>query len=317
MATVFPVLRWGKLAQAALVSGSRGRVLAATSRAAYLMTANEELLWLADQRSTPHRRFLTVAGAFPELTTGASFSVHDGFLRMNTGLTFELSGASVWRSSPRGRSTGFTRSSLRAALSTADASLRRLPMPVGLGVLLPTILARADRRPVATAITDSPVAARAWPVIQDVIDSGQEGDLRSSLVRCEELIGLGEGLTPSGDDFVGGFVYCLARLGQIHHGTPIECLLQKTRPRTNVISYTLLADHGRGHASAALQDFVDALITEPDPGPIERRAYQLIRLGHSTGWDLLTGVAVGLAVAPNLYGVRPRVAPCSTPAELG
>jgi hypothetical protein len=70
--------------------------------------------------------------------------------------------------------------------------------------------------------------------------------------------------------------------------------LQYAEPRTNLISYTLLRDHAIGQASEALHQFVDALVAGQALERMQRSATRLIGVGHSTGWDLLSGVVVGL-----------------------
>jgi hypothetical protein len=157
----------------------------------------------------------------------------------------------------------------------------------------------------------APSLRRAWPAIRDVRDACLAADLPAAFARAEQLVGLGEGLTPSGDDFLGGLLFCLQMLRRAHPSLgrldpqELHLFLQYAEPRTNLISYTLLRDHAFGHASEALHQFVDALVDGQALERIQRSATRLIGIGHSTGWDLLSGVVVGLmsacgALAPRL-----------------
>jgi hypothetical protein len=111
----------------------------------------------------------------------------------------------------------------------------------------------------------------------------------------EPLLGLGPGLTPSGDDFVGGVLFARRVLapGDAAWSRAATSLVERTHTRTHPISAALLTDlaHGEGHEP--LHDLVDAL-ADGAPDRALAAVEQLGRLGHSSGWDMLTGVLVGL-----------------------
>ena len=312
-----PVRRLGKFALSTLAAGSRGRVLAATSSAIYLADANDDLLWLTTEHATLHRRGVQVAFPLPQVAPGTAFAVVGRRLKLGPRLAFDLSGASVWDVAPMCLERVVPLAHLPAHLATAFPLLARLPSPAGFGLLLPAILARIDNRITPRLSTaPAPSLQRAWPAIRDILDACLAGELPAALARAEGLIGLGEGLTPSGDDFVGGLLYSLQRLRDVHAGLgrlesqDLNLFLSRSKPCTNLISYTMLLDHACGHASDALQQFVDALLTGQTFELIESLATRLTRVGHSTGWDMLTGVVVGMMSTCCL--LAPRV-----PAEVG
>jgi Protein of unknown function (DUF2877) len=63
--------------------------------------------------------------------------------------------------------------------------------------------------------------------------------------------------------------------------------------RTHPISAALLTDLADGLGWAPLHDLVAALATGDAPAA-EVAARTLVRLGHTSGWDLLAGVTAGL-----------------------
>ena len=66
--------------------------------------------------------------------------------------------------------------------------------------------------------------------------------------------------------------------------------------RTHPVSAALLGDLAGGMGWAPLHDLVAALADENvrlADGPAQR----LVRLGHSSGWDLLAGFAAGLGAS--------------------
>jgi len=122
---------------------------------------------------------------------------------------------------------------------------------------------------------------------------------------------LGEGLTPSGDDFLGGFFFCLNRLQQAYpHELDItsdySVFLRRCKTRTNLISFTLLKDNACGYGLEPLELFVSALLHGDPFINLHSYAELLVNVGHSTGWDMLTGLLAGMAVT---FPVSPIASP--------
>ena len=108
------------------------------------------------------------------------------------------------------------------------------------------------------------------------------------------LLGVGAGLTPSGDDFVGGALFALRMM---HPGqdwqTASQAIVAHAAHRTHLISATLLSDLADGHSYAALHAFADA-IARADTDNAVRHALDLVSIGSSSGWDMLTGFMAAL-----------------------
>lgn len=111
---------------------------------------------------------------------------------------------------------------------------------------------------------------------------------------AERLLGAGSGLTPSGDDFVGGALFAQrwcradARWQQV-----AQDLLTCAQQRTHVISATLLSDLAHGQSYAVLHQFAAALACA-DAASARRHATSLIAIGASSGWDMLAGFMAAL-----------------------
>src|SRR5262245_17832355 len=63
--------------------------------------------------------------------------------------------------------------------------------------------------------------------------------------------------------------------------------------RTHPLSATLLGDLADGQSYASLHDLVHGLTREA-PAAARDAARRLVRLGHSSGWDMLAGLGAGL-----------------------
>ena len=119
--------------------------------------------------------------------------------------------------------------------------------------------------------------------------------------HCEwakPLIGLGSGLTPSGDDFLGGFLIGLHAIDERGAARQLWKAIQAdARGATNPISWAFLSAAARGLGSASLHATIAAVMSGTDPAdPLAR----LARLGHSSGWDALVGAVTALECVP--YG---------------
>lgn len=108
------------------------------------------------------------------------------------------------------------------------------------------------------------------------------------------LIGLGPGLTPSGDDYLGGMLVALRSYGR---GEAADRLWNWLAPRlaasTSALSAAHIAAAAAGQAHEALHDVLQTMCAV-EQGPLVTGLARLNAVGHCSGWDALAGA---LAVA--------------------
>jgi Protein of unknown function (DUF2877) len=105
--------------------------------------------------------------------------------------------------------------------------------------------------------------------------------------EADALIGLGPGLTPSGDDYLGGMMVALHALARDQRAQALWRWLQpRLAARTGPISAAHLAAAAEGEAHEALHRVLQ------DPSPVAFAA--LSAVGHCSGWDALAGAAAVL-----------------------
>lgn len=125
-------------------------------------------------------------------------------------------------------------------------------------------------------------------------------DFRAFEAAAMRVLGLGHGLTPSGDDFVGGILFALNSAPVPAWRTDLPVLKSRLRAAaktaTNVISAALLDDLMDGASYRALHETMAALDSE-NAMKIEAACNLLFRLGASSGSDILAGVLLALAPA--------------------
>jgi len=131
----------------------------------------------------------------------------------------------------------------------------------------------------------------------------QVRDLAAAYARADEdavieasiaLLGVGTGLTPSGDDLVGGALF--GRRFITAHGpawvTAANVLSREIGRRSHVISAALFNDLANGQSFALLHTLAQTLADGSNEGAL-RAAQAMTAIGHSSGWDMITGFLIG------------------------
>jgi hypothetical protein len=131
------------------------------------------------------------------------------------------------------------------------------------------------------------LSAHAQPALDALDQWLVGGDLREPSAL---LIGLGPGLTPSGDDYLGGMMVALRAAGR---GRQADALWRWLSPRlpaaTSAISAAHLAAAAAGEAHEALQECLDRLSLANGEADWQAALDRLDRVGHCSGWDALAG----------------------------
>ena len=103
--------------------------------------------------------------------------------------------------------------------------------------------------------------------------------------EAEQLIGLGPGLTPAGDDYLGGMLVALRLAGRAMQAEGLWRWLQpRLKERTSAISAAHLAAAAAGEAHQVLHDVLN--------GGLDLDALDAV--GHTSGWDALAGAVAVL-----------------------
>lgn len=118
-----------------------------------------------------------------------------------------------------------------------------------------------------------------------------DGDLRI-LSSLDEFLGLGPGLTPSGDDLIAGMLIACHHVGRGRGALELWRQLQnRAKTRTTPISIAHLSAAGQGMGAAPLHDLLDALI-ENRTDKLRRALDAVARIGHCSGMDAVGGLLV-------------------------
>lgn len=269
-------------------------VLALVTGAVYLKIADQEIIWMVDHQIPMHARCIRLEGELPSVPVNTAFTYLDRKFLFSSGLTVELDNRHPWRTSPPQPAEVVTSAEILLLKDQLVSELAMTPELPGFCSLIRNLQIPLTSEPVAL------VLKKALPILRSMKNACQLHDLNGILKIAHELIGLGDGLTPSGDDFLGGlfFSFFMLRPFFAHYASinriAIELFLEETRSLTNEISWILLSDMAHGSAIEPLGNVMYQILRGQSLSNIKKTVQELSIIGNSTGWDLLTGVLLGL-----------------------
>ena len=283
------VLRAGVVARDLCRRGGRGEVAAVFECSFYLRIGSDFICVGEPSIGNGPTTLIVAAGvAVRGLRQGQPAFISSERIAIG-GLLFDLGACQTWRAppwpqmpSPASLHTTCTDIAQRAATdsppdSLASAAFSAAETPLA-GLARPGIaefgawLSGALSRP-PTPDPPPPRYARG------------EGNLEACAAR---LIGLGPGLTPSGDDFLMGAMAALDALKQTNMHAALGRAVVAAAGHTSPLSASLLRAAAAGHAGENLHMMVAALVTGDANAAIATAA----RIGHTSGWDALAGAVV-------------------------
>ena len=168
--------------------------------------------------------------------------------------------------------------------------------PEGFKSLLPYILRLVCPEPECPPIGSwNPYAEMAFPYFNGLVTCFELGDIGGAAEEASHLIGMGPGLTPSGDDFLCGFLGTLSLVSPFlgDQRKDIDDLsrmvISSINGRTNPISHEYLKHYARGKPSGSTSRMIQSLLDGTESSLVES-IKNVCRVGHSSGTDIALGV---------------------------
>jgi hypothetical protein len=271
-------------AQRALGAAVRGEVAAVFRNSFYVRFGDD---WACFGSAAIGRGPLNVplGGALPDwrsaVDVGSPASARRGALDL-PGYAIALDDAPVWAPGVHPSSNCDSRADGLSALS------QWLPATLPTGGL--AALLRQHIPPLTC------VEKTAWPAV-DVLSSWAalpvEDNTPPPLPAVLALLGLGPGLTPSGDDFLAGFAVALRAVGKGARATALARVIGGNEHLTSDLS----AAHLRAAISCGLSENLDKLLGALLMGRREAIEADIGRLcadSHYSPWDALAGIVTVL-----------------------
>lgn len=270
-------------ARAWLQSTSHARVLHLFDEVCNLISDKEQLLSLVSEQAGSGPFSLVVPQVhFPSHITASSIIDCDGE-RLRIGeIEIDVRTATAWDPRPDWR-----------RLHTKNDRLI-----AGLPNLITTVEQAAPRDSMAALVVDLPPPASTFVTklhrrLREPADKLVIGLQRGDAAKCEEgaagLVGLGDGLTPAGDDWIVGSLLGAYVLWKEDVSRPLgDAVAEAISGKTTPLSTAMILAASRGECSAAWHDLFEALLAG-DEGLIRSVAERLMARGHTSGADALAG----------------------------
>jgi hypothetical protein len=139
------------------------------------------------------------------------------------------------------------------------------------------------------------VAALIEMRAQALVHALRRGDVDEVCAQGRALLGLGPGLTPSGDDFLVGLFAVLNLPDSPCHGLRRACdaIVADAPSRTNPISLAALREAAQGRIRDSVQTLLCALLGGQRDDVVHALA-RVLAIGSTSGRDMVSGIVCGL-----------------------
>ena len=287
----------GNFAHDLLAQPGIGRVMGVTSRGFFLLTETEQVLFLtADSLPGPINLILT---ALPETVKaglmGAEVECSPDTLNFfQNSFQINLKDAKTWQPPELPKKVQFANERNKQIKSIANEILKSERQTTFLPLLKWIVTPNLQPKPSGHQCTE---------FIQKMIDvqrSVRENEPTEAGWILESFLGYGPGLTPSGDDFVWGFLAALNRWQAVlcprfEVRRLNEFILPNAQEKTSFLSATLIECAAHGWADANMLMVLDCLFT--GEGSVVDIVEKILAYGSSSGVDAFTGMLAAINVS--------------------
>ena len=289
----FAVRMIGRAASRVLGRAQRGRV-AAVFRSTFYLELSSGLVCVGSEVLEPSPvNLITAAPAGTDwqasgLRNGMPIQVSNATVFVGGRFSFPFSRAEDW--SPEALCAEPNAADLERGLLRLQREVRNRPPREGIGRLLDPVVSACESDAVTKVARAPAAAARCW--VASAIKS--DAKVADDCGWVGALAGLGPGLTPSGDDFIGGAMIALRALGE-HDACERVWTEACSQPgvRSNPISFAHLSAAAAGEGGAPIHRLLNNVITGRGD-QIAASCDDIDRIGHSSGWDAVAGLCAGL-----------------------
>lgn len=288
-----------------------GDVIAVASKAAFVISNHSLIVAFSRADQQPHPRAVLSTLDLNALSVGMPVRVQGEEVLFGGGETLSLEPTRCWQRRPVGAGQGVSLVDASRGFGRILSAALAMHEGENLGSALPAIAAgSASAGSNRLPPNASPLIAAAMEHVWRIVPVCRSGRLDLAMTYADNLIGLGPGLTPSGDDFVGGLLFAAYHLNEafpgelIWDGEAVVGLISRSRSMTHPISHALLSDHAQGQSYEAIHDLMDGMLT----GHGELDAVALVTgvtsIGSSSGWDMLAGLLTAMLLVTR--GIEPQ-----------
>jgi len=231
--------------------------------------------------------------SFEIFCAGESVTCRDGILRFaSSALTIDLRGAVSFSCNLPALQADMTNPVVATAWRRAWQTLNERQIRSGAEIIAQDLFLSGET-------IRAGVSRKAGEAMRNLFEATQRYDMTSvSSVRA--LIGLGAGLTPSGDDLLVGYLaglWCsvLDKSERVQFVSNLGKAVIRLSCQTNDISRTYLYHASRGQVSSPLTNLAEAICRGENSDRLITTIKSAMQVGHTSGMDVVSGLLVGLA----------------------
>lgn len=293
---------WDQVAASLVAEASGLRVHSLFERALNLVSDRGELLGLVGP-SAGNGPATIVLAALPikgldriRLAVGMPARTAPGRLDVGGRPRIDLSAVRQWV--PARTCLSVERGELAGRLGRAERLAHEVAPQGGLAPLLQYIDALAGAGEVPPPPSElNMLNHTAWTGLQALLPAWRARDAGAVRRAATGLVGLGPGLTPSGDDLLAGLLIGTARA----HGGDVAELgrasLAAAAGRTTDVALARLGHTARNTVEDVQESVLTSLLGRDDSA-LDTAVARAARWGHTSGADTLVGLFLGLRLDP-------------------
>ena len=239
--------------------------------------------------------------SFKTFCAGEQVTCRDNELRIGSS-TVELHGAKHWKCDLPALQADMTNPAVTTSWQCAWQTLNKRQILLGAEIVAEDLF-RSDET------IQAGVPRKAGEAMRGLFDTTRRCDLTdTSSVRA--LVGLGAGLTPSGDDLLVGYLaglWCTVqnRRERMQFISSLGKTVIRLSRLTTDISRNYLYHASRGQFSSRLADLAHVICRGENSDRLFITIESAMQVGHTSGMDSVTGLLLGL-VAWSRLGIPSR-----------
>ena len=251
-----------------------------------------------------------------QLRMGQPIACRGGILRISgSELSVDLRTASLWHIDLKGLRVDLRQRNTAQAWVVAWLELAKHRRGIGISTMIAAI--PAPRQNPMTSPWITALVEQAVQTVSALIEATRTFQVDCAITAIRPLIGLGPGLTPSGDDFIVGYLAGLwstagSDSSRLRFMSSLGAWLSQAAAGTNAISCTYIKSAVYGNVSEPIATLAKLVGQAKSMDSVRKAAGTALQVGHTSGTFGVLGLLLGCIAwgAPSFtYFSRPQLLP--------
>ena len=232
-----------------------------------------------------------------QFRVGQPVACRGGILRASgSDLCADLRTASLWHVDLKGLQIDLRQRSTAQAWTVAWLELGKHRQRNGLSAMIAAFF--PSRQNFATSCEVKALLGRAVESVPALMDATRNFEVDHAITALRPLIGLGPGLTPSGDDFIVGYLAGLWSAGgsdpsRLRFMSSVGTWLSQAAAGTNAISRTYIKSAVNGNVSEPIATLAQRIGQAKSVESVREATRTALSVGSTSGSDGVLGLLLG------------------------